>query len=65
MLFDDLTCSEREFQRVGIATDKARVLAWVLILGKDNKRKPDERSSLGLGDKESMENEGSSEERVR
>jgi len=56
MLFDNLTCSESEFQRV----------AWVLTLGTDNKWKPDEQSSLGLGAKESMENryEGSSEERV-
>jgi len=66
MLFDDLTSSESEFQRVGTATEKARVPAWVLTLGTDSKWKPDERSSLGLGDKESMENiyEGSLEERV-
>jgi len=27
MLFDDLTCSESEFQRVGTATENARVPA--------------------------------------
>jgi len=66
MLFDDITCSESEFQRVGIATEKARVPACVLTLGTDNKWKPDERSSLGLGARESMEKryEGSPEEKV-
>jgi len=66
MLFDDLTRSESEFQRVGTATEKARDPVWVLTLRTDNKWKPDERSSLGLGDKESMENryEDSPEERV-
>ena len=55
MLFDDLTRSESEFQRVGTASEKARVPAWVLTLGTDNKCA-----------KESMENryEGSPEERV-
>ena len=64
MIFDDLTCSESEFQRVGTATEK--LPAWVLTLGTDNKWKPNERCSLGLGAKESMENryEGSPEERV-
>jgi len=51
MLFDDVTCLESEFQKVGIATEKP----WVLILGTDNKWKPDERSSLDLGAKENME----------
>jgi len=66
MLFDDLTCSGSEFQRLGTATEKARVPVWVLTLGTDNKWKPDERSSLCLGAKESMENryEGSPEERA-
>jgi len=63
MLFGDLTGSQSEFQRVGKATEKARVPAWDLTLGTDNKWKPDERRSLRLGDKESMENryEGSPE----
>ena len=56
MLFDDLTCSESEFQRVGTATGKAGVPAWVITLGTDNKWKPDEQSSLGLGAREGMEN---------
>ena len=56
MLFDDLTCSGSEFQRIGTATEKARVPAWVLTMGTDNKWKPDGRSSLGLGAKESLEN---------
>jgi len=66
MIFDDLTCPWREFQWVGTATEKARVSAWVLTLGTVNKWKPDERSSLGLGARESMENryEGFPEERV-
>ena len=49
------------------ATEKTSSnLAWVLTLRTDNKRKPDEWSSLGLGDRESMEirYEGSQEERV-
>jgi len=59
--------SESEFQRVGTATEKARVPVWALTLGIDNKRKPNERSSLGLGDKESMDTryEGYPEERVK
>jgi len=67
MLFDDSTRSGSEFQRMGIATEKARVPVSVLTLGTDNKWKTDERSSLGLGAKESMEKrkyEGSPEERV-
>jgi len=36
MLFDDLACSESEFQRVGTATEKARVPAWVLTQGTEN-----------------------------
>ena len=60
MLFDALT-SESEFQRVGTATEKARVPVWVLTLGTD-KWKPDEQISLGLGAKESYE--GSPEERI-
>jgi len=65
MLFDDLTCSEIKLQRVGTATEKARVPAWVLTMRTD-KWKSDERSSLGLGARESMENryEGSPGERV-
>jgi len=66
MLFDDLTSSESEFQRVGTTTEKARLPAWVVTLETDNKWKPDEWSYLGLGAKESMENryDGSSEETV-
>jgi len=66
MLFDDLICSESESQRVGTATEKARVSASVLTLETDNKWKPYERSSLDFGAKESTENryEGSPEERV-
>ena len=62
-LFDDITYPESEFQRVGTATEKARVSAWVLTRGTDNKWK---RSSLGLGDKTNMENryEGSPEEGI-
>jgi len=48
LLFDYLTCSEIKFRWVGTA--------WVLSLGTDNKWKPDERSCLGLGAKDSMEN---------
>ena len=33
MLFDDLTCSESEFQRVRTTTEKTRVPARVLTLG--------------------------------
>jgi len=51
MLFDDLTCPGSEFQRVGTATDKVQVPTWVLTLEIDNKWKPDERFSLGLGEK--------------
>ena len=69
MLFDDVTCLGCEFQRIGTATEKAWVPAWVLTLGTDNKWKPDERSSLGLalGAREIMENrcEGSPKERVQ
>ena len=52
--------------RVGMVTEKAQVLAWVLTLGTDSKWKPDDQSPLGLGAKESMGKryEGSSEERV-
>ena len=57
MLFDDLTCSESEFQKIGTATDKAPVPGWVLTPGTDNKWwKPDDRSSLVIGTKESMHN---------
>ena len=55
MLFDDSACSESEFQRVGTATEKARVPVWVFTLGTDNKWKPDKRISLGLGARENME----------
>ena len=41
MLSDDLTCSGNEFQRVGSATEKGQLPAWVLTLGTDNKGKPD------------------------
>ena len=66
MFFDDLTCTGSEFQTVGTATEKARVPAWVLTLRTDNKWKPDERNSLGLGSSGIMDNiyEGSPEERV-
>ena len=36
MLLDGLKCSGGEFQRVGTATDKARVPASGLTLGTDN-----------------------------
>jgi len=39
-----LTYSESEFQRVVTATENARVPACVLIMGTDNKSKPDERA---------------------
>ena len=66
MAFGDLTCSESEFQRVGIITENTQVLAWALAMGKDNKGKPDERSPLGLGAKENMDNiyEGCPGERI-
>jgi len=51
-IFDDLTCSYSVFQRVEIATEKARVPVWVLNLGTDNKWKPNERSSLSLDGRE-------------
>jgi len=54
MLFTNLTCSGSEFQRVGTATEKVPVPAWVLTMETDNKWKPDERSSLDLGARESM-----------
>jgi len=59
MLFDDITYSGSEFQRVETAI-------WVLTLGIDHKWKQDERSSLVLCAKESLENryEGSPEEKV-
>ena len=62
MLFDDLTHSVCEFQRVWTATEKAQVLT----LGKDNKWKPNEQSSLGFGARKSMDNryEGSPEGRI-
>jgi len=53
MLFDELTCSGNKFQRVGTATEKTRVPAWVLTPGTDNEWKQDERSSQGLGARES------------
>ena len=58
MLFDDLTCSELEFQRKGTATEKARVIT------SENQTK---RILWVLGSKENMENryEGYPEERVR
>jgi len=43
MLFDDLTCSWIECQRAGTATEKVREPASILIMGTDNKRKPDEK----------------------
>jgi len=54
MLFDDLTCSESEFQRIKTATEKARFRAWGLNLGTNNKRKPDERNSLGFSKSKSL-----------
>jgi len=36
---DHLTCSGSEFQRVVTANEKARVPAWALTLGTDNKCK--------------------------
>ena len=38
MLFDNLTYSGNVSQIVGTATEKARVLAWVLTLGTYKKR---------------------------
>ena len=65
MLFDDSTRSGNESQRVGTATEEARVPACALTLRTDNKRKPDERSSRDLDAKESVENRyESSPERV-
>jgi len=66
MLFDDLTCSGSEFQRVGAVTEKARVPASVLTLGTEKLVKPDEHSSLGSGPRGSKDNryEGSAEETV-
>ena len=37
VLFDDLTCSKSEFQRVGTATEKGPVPIKVLTFGTDNK----------------------------
>ena len=51
MLVDDLACSESQFQRVGTATEKARVPVRNSPLGIDNKRKLEERCSPGLGAK--------------
>jgi len=56
MIFDDLTYSGSGLQRVGIATEKSRVPAWRLTMGIDNQRKLDERSSLGLGPKDTIYN---------
>ena len=43
MLFDYLINMFNEWvQRVGAATEKARMPAWVLKLGTDSKWKPDE-----------------------
>jgi len=66
MLFDHLKCSGNEFLRVDKATERARVPTWFMTLGTDNKWNPDERSILGFGGRESMENrsDGSPEERV-
>ena len=67
MLIDDLKCSGSDFQREGAATEKVRVPESVLTLARESKWKSDERSSLGLGVRESMENRYrvSSKERVR
>ena len=37
MLYDNLPCSDNEFQIVRMVSEKARVPAWVLTLGTDNK----------------------------
>ena len=47
MLFDNLISPRSEFQKVGIATEKARVPASGFTLGTDSKWKPDERNLLG------------------
>ena len=39
--------SGSEFHRVGAATEKARVPAFVLTLGTKSKPEPDDRSCLG------------------
>jgi len=53
MLFDDLTCSESEFQRVGIATEKHEsqyeFQPWEQTTSENQMLR-----SLGLGAKESM-----------
>ena len=41
------TLSGSEFHRVGAATEKARVPAFVLTLGTESKPEPDDRSCLG------------------
>jgi len=56
MLFNDVTCSRNELQRVGTATEISRLPAWVLALGTDNKRQTDERSLLDLGGRENIGN---------
>ena len=43
----DVTLSGSEFHRVGAATEKARVSAFVLTLGTESKPEPDDRSCLG------------------
>ena len=39
--------SGSEFHRVGAATEKARVPAFVITLGTESKSEPDDRSCLG------------------
>ena len=47
MLPGDLTLTGSEFHKVGAATEKARVPAFVLTLGTESKSEPDDRSCMG------------------
>ena len=47
MFLADFTLSGSEFHRVGAATEKARVPAFVLTLGTESKPEPVDRSCLG------------------
>ena len=47
LFLGDFTLSGSEFQRVGAATEKARVPAFVLTLSTESKSEPDDRSCLG------------------
>ena len=56
---DDLRCLGSEFQRVVAATKKTRVPVWVLTLVTNNKWKPDELRTLGLGARENNDRQWS------